>query len=268
MRPDGRQDVIRQFAHLCTRDSRVSAAFLGGSFAAGKADNHSDLDLYLITTEAGYDSLFADRRALLRQLGEPVLLEDFNGFGFDMVVFLFRDGVEGELALGRESRFDHLHGGPFTVLVDKKGLLTRKVFPYTAPTEEEQRETLRHLIHWFWRDVSLFVTAMAREQWWSAYGHLERLRVACLDLACLNEDFSSWPGGYEKVERAVRESTLASLRETFAAPECRALQEAANNLIRFHQDAAHALAAHHDVPYPDDLEETVLNRFESGFTLS
>jgi hypothetical protein len=97
------------------------------------------------------------------QLGEPVLLEDFNGFGFDMIIFMFRGGVEGELALGRESRFDHLHGGPFSILVDKKGLLAGTTFPRLQPAEAEQRERLRHLIYWFWRDVSVFSKAMARE---------------------------------------------------------------------------------------------------------
>ena len=63
-------------------------AFLGGSHAAGTADDYSDLDLYLIVDDQNYDTFFAERRAFLGRLGEPVFFEDFSDFGFDMVVFI------------------------------------------------------------------------------------------------------------------------------------------------------------------------------------
>jgi hypothetical protein len=108
---------------------RVVAAFLGGSHVAGTDDEYSDLDLYLVVGDEDYDAFFAERRAFLGHIGEPVFLEDFSGFGFDMVVFIFSGGVEGELALGRASGFDHIHGGSFEVLVDKEGILEGHVFP-------------------------------------------------------------------------------------------------------------------------------------------
>src|SRR5437870_12790605 len=108
----------------------------------------------------------------MRSLGEPVFLEDFNDFGFDMLIFTFDDGVEGELALARESSFDHIHGGPYEVLVDKKRLLAGKVFPLLAPTQEQQQGTLRRLIYWFWEDLSHFVTSMQRKHLWLASSSL------------------------------------------------------------------------------------------------
>jgi hypothetical protein len=75
-----------------------------------------------------YDAFFAERRAFLGHLGEPVFFEDFSDFGFDMVVFIFSSGVEGELALGRASGFDHIHSGPFEIQVDKEGIPEACVF--------------------------------------------------------------------------------------------------------------------------------------------
>ena len=95
----------KAFVEACEADERVAAAFLGGSFARGTADAYSDLDIYAITTDEGYDSFFADRQAFMRGLGRPVYLDDFNEFGFDMVLFTFEDEVEGELAAG----YDALH---------------------------------------------------------------------------------------------------------------------------------------------------------------
>ena len=48
-----------------------------------------------------------------------MLEEDFSGFGFDTLLFLLNDGVDGELAFARASHFTHIHGGPFRVLVDQ-----------------------------------------------------------------------------------------------------------------------------------------------------
>src|SRR5439155_24841530 len=156
--PYEQQAVLRRFVEACEGDERVVAAFLGGSFAAGTADEYSDLDIYAITADEAYDDFFAQRQAFMRRLGEPVFLEDFNDFGFDMLIFTFADGVEGELALARESHFAHIHGGPYEVLVDKKGLLAGAVFPLLAPSEADQRQTLPRLTHWFWEDVSHFIT--------------------------------------------------------------------------------------------------------------
>jgi predicted nucleotidyltransferase len=141
--------LLHRFVSTCEKDERIVAAFLGGSLVTEKADEWSDVDIYLITTEDGYDSFFAERQAFVRGLGEPVFLEDFNDFGFDMVLFTFPDGTEGELALARESRFEHIHGGPYEVLVDKKGVLAGKTFPLYQPGEEAQRSTLRQLIYSF-----------------------------------------------------------------------------------------------------------------------
>src|SRR5438093_9783266 len=44
------QTVLQRVVAACESDTRVVAAFLGGSFAAGRADEQSDLDIYLITT--------------------------------------------------------------------------------------------------------------------------------------------------------------------------------------------------------------------------
>ena len=84
MSTDYLQETMESCRAASETDPRVVAAFVGGSLATGTADEYSDLDLYLITTDEQYDSFFAERVAFMCQLGEPVFLEDFNGFGFDL----------------------------------------------------------------------------------------------------------------------------------------------------------------------------------------
>ena len=90
----------------------------------------------LETNEEGFDDFFAGREAFLRLLDEALFLEDFNDYGFDLVLFIFANGTEGELGLGRESRFTHIHGGPHRVLLDKKGILAGAVFPGYEPSSD------------------------------------------------------------------------------------------------------------------------------------
>ena len=125
--PHHHQVVLDRFVAACQADARVVAAFLGGSYAKGTADTYSDLDLGLITTDAAYEDFLAGRAAFIRRLGEPVFLEHFGRP--NNVFFIFPDGVEGELVLGRERQFTDMHGGPYQVLLDTKDILAGAVFP-------------------------------------------------------------------------------------------------------------------------------------------
>jgi predicted nucleotidyltransferase len=255
--------TLDRFVAACREDTRVVAAFLGGSHAAGTADEYSDLDLYLIVDDQIYDTFFAERRAFLGRLGEPVFFEDFSDFGFDMVVFIFSDGVEGELALGRASGFDYIHGRPFEVLVDKEGILEGRVFPLLRSTQAEQRETLRWLIYWFWRDLSEFNRAMVRSRLWTAYGLLEGLRLKCVNVARLEHEFHSvGMVGYENLERAAHARDLESLRATLCPLEWEAMLEAAGRLVGFYLRTTPPLAIQQGIAYPADLEAVVLDKLQ------
>ena len=263
MLSDKQQVVLDRFVGACKRDGRVLAAFIGGSFAAGTADAHSDLDLYLITTDASYDSFFAERAEFLGQLGRPVFLQDFSGFGFDMVIFMFSDGVEGELAMASEERYSHIHGGPFSVLVDKNALLEDAVFPWQRPSAVDQRETLCQLLEWYWRDLSLFNVAIARQRLWTAYGYLEAMRLKCVNLARLSRDMKSWADGYEKLEGVLGDHELDALGRTLCSLDRADMMDAAQSLIGFYRSIALPLSRRQGITYPSDLDEIVSGQLRS-----
>jgi hypothetical protein len=254
------QDVVKRFVAAVGEDDRVVAAFLGGSFAAGSADAQSDLDLYIVMADDAYDDYFEQRYEFMTRLGQFVFIEDFNEFGFDMLVFTLANGVEGELSMARESHFTHFHGGPNKTLVDKKGLLAGMVFPLYRPGEESQLRVLHKSMYWFWDNVSHFVTAMHRGQLWSAYGSLDEMRLKCLKLARLKHDFTLEHTGYSGVERIVPARELRPLEETCCAPEAAAMLEAALILVRFYRRVARPLGVMHDIKYPTGLDRVVSRR--------
>jgi hypothetical protein len=217
----------------------------------------------LITTDEAYDDFFAGREAFIRLLGEPIFLEVCSDYGFDIVFFTFPDGVECELVLGRESQFNHIHVGPYKVLLDTKGILAGAVFLSPEVPRTEQIETLRGIISWFWLDLCHhFITPLARGQLWSAYGGLQDLRLACVNLARLKENFSAAPEGYEKVKQALTVEQLVPLEATCCPLERSTMLQAALVIVRFYQELAVPLTRRYGIAYPTDLEQVIFDRLE------
>ena len=68
-----------RFADACRTDPRILAGYLTGSHAAGTADAHSDVDLCVVAADGKRDAVWADRELLVRRLGDPLQVEDFDG---------------------------------------------------------------------------------------------------------------------------------------------------------------------------------------------
>jgi predicted nucleotidyltransferase len=261
--PDNHQIVIDRFAASCQADERVVAAFLGGSYARGAADEYSDLDLYLITTDEAYEAFYAGRQAFMGLLGEPLFIEDFDIP--NIVFYVLADGTEGELGLGRESDFTHIHSGPYQVLLDKKNILAGVVFAGHESNPAEQTEKLRRLIYWFWHELSHFITALGRNQLWWAHGQLDELRHYCVKLARLRNDFfdaEAGEEGYFKLEKAIPVAHLAPLQATFCPMEKETMLHSAFVIVRYYQELATQLAQTHGLTYPKKLEQVMVERLE------
>jgi predicted nucleotidyltransferase len=124
--------AIARFRAFCEGEPLVLAAFLGGSFAAGRAREDSDVDVYVISAEADYPELWARRLDFVLPMGELERVTDhpnFEGLGFDLVHFELADGVTGEVAYAHTGNFMTMHGGPHEVFVDRTGLLDGVTFP-------------------------------------------------------------------------------------------------------------------------------------------
>jgi predicted nucleotidyltransferase len=261
--PNNHQDVLDRFVAACQADQRVVAAFLGGSYARDAADAYSDLDLFLITSDVDYEAFLSEREAFLRQLGEPLFLEDFGVS--NLLLYIFSDGTEGELWIAREDHTDHPYEGPYRVLLDKKGILVDQVIPQRGVYQAKQVETLRQQVAWFWHDLSHFIKAMARGQLWFAYGEIEVLRRICVNLARLQYNFAdSWVGEepYFKVEQVLPVDRLSPLRGTFCPMEYEAMLQAAFVIVRFYRDLAPALSQAHGITYQTGLERMMMKQLE------
>ena len=104
--PKNHQEILDRFITACQADDRIVAAFIGGSYAKGKVDQYSDLDLFFITTDEAYVDFLTEREDFVHQLGETLFREDFglpNGF-----CLIFSNRSECDLWFGSESKFKSL----------------------------------------------------------------------------------------------------------------------------------------------------------------
>ena len=255
------QIVTDRFIAACQADARIVAAFLGGSYASGRADAHSDLDFYLITTDEAYDTFLAEKEAFVQQLGEPLFLENWGEpHGY---LFILADGTEGDLWIGQESRFKQIHGGAYKVLVDKQGVLAGVELPLHRADPAQQLATLRQLIQHFWNEMSHFNKALAREQLWFAYGSLERMRHICVSLTRLQHNFADHDideDPFFKLEQAIPVERLAALQVTFCPFEKAAIRQAGFVILQFYRGVAADLATAHGIPYPAALDRLMVGR--------
>jgi len=261
--PGNHQDIVDRFVAACQADERIVAAFLGGSHAKDKADKFSDLDLFFITTDEAYEDFLAERESFIRLLGEPLVLEDFGAtHGY---FALFANGTEAEIWFGSESKFKDIYEGPYRVLLDKKDILAREVFPLHVADPAKQSEILREQISWFWHELSHFIKAMGRGQLWFAYGQLEVMRQICVNLARLRYNFLDPYVGeepYFKVEQALPIEQLSPLQTTYCAMEYEPMLRAAHVMCHFYQDAAPSLARAHNLTYQTDLEQIIMSQLK------
>ena len=252
--------MVSRFVEACSADDRVVAAFLCGSRARGEADEYSDLDLCVITRDEAFESVMAERAAFVRQLGEPMFMEDF---GLDRIAFfILSDGTECELVFGREGALDQIDVGTFITLVDKRGILDGAEFPLPQPDPDERREQLRQVLNWFWHDLSHFMTALGRGELWWACGQLEALRRYCVNLLRIEHGVAAQEEAYEKLEKAVPVSDLAALQPSFCPMEREAMLKAALDIVKFFREHAPRVARAYGSEYPGELERLMCDRLD------
>ncbi len=255
-----RRAFIDRFAAVCSGDDRVAAVFLSGSYAKDAADRFSDVDLIVVAGDGGYDALFADRWEIMASLGELVLAEDFDGFGRDMLLYLYADGVDGEVDLHHRRTVSWFQPSGLVTLVDKDHVAA-DVAPWPTPARSDRERLIARLLVHFWRQVWLGTGALARGRLLTRHGYLEAVRL-CANLARLRADLTSpWAvSGLDKIEDALSTSEQQALGRTIVPLDERALKTGFTALVAFFELLAQELASRHDLRDPIELAAAVKQR--------
>jgi hypothetical protein len=254
---DADRSFLERLIERVAEDDRFVALSLGGSHATLTADRYSDLDLTLIASDDDWESTCAARHTLFRELGDALFLEEHTDFGFLLILFMYADGVRGEVSFAPARDFNDVIGGPNIELVDKVGLFAGYT-PLGLDDTTRQRLIRRTLV-WFWYDRRLLDVFLARDKLWTAHHYLERCRERCLDLAWLRDRPEVWPGGHEKAE-ILEAQSLEELRPSVVPLEHEAIASAARVCSDVYMELGPAVATANDVEFPSELAGAVAAR--------
>ena len=253
--------LLERFADACRADQRIVAGYLTGSHAAGTADAHSDVDLCVVATDGQRDAVWADREVLVRRLGDPLQIEDFDEN--DTVFFILADGMDGELTVTDAGALPQSSRGPHRAIHDPDGILAGVAFVGREPYLVEQVEQLRRQVQWFWHDMAHFTAAMGRGQSWWAAGQLDALRRYCVNLARLRADFAGHLDEFDKLDTVVPAADLAPLASTYVPLDRGRMLDAARTMADYYRAVVPDLAAAHGIPYPAELEAMMRARLDA-----
>jgi predicted nucleotidyltransferase len=254
-------EFLDRFVALWGADDRVAAVFLSGSLATDTGDVYSDVDLMVVAAAGRYDDLFVDRWALMDRLGDLVLRDDFDGFGRDFLLFLYEDGVHGEVDLQRVDQAAWSDPAELLQLVDKVGVHERMA-AWGKPDLGERVRDCDELVRRFWRQVWAALGALGRGTLLTAAGYLDDARRAYVDLARLAGDFDTpWAfSGYEHAERALTSDIQAELRRTFTSLHAGDMLAALMNLVEQSGPVLDALHEGHGVDGGPEARAVVTRR--------
>lgn len=85
----GHEDLVARFVDACATDDRILAVYLAGSIVLGEADEFSDVDFGVVTTDAAFAHVTAERSAIARRLGDPMFVEDFGNTDVVFVILAY-----------------------------------------------------------------------------------------------------------------------------------------------------------------------------------
>ncbi len=204
--------------------------------------------------------MIADRESFVRNLGEPLFLEDFGNE--NMAFVILADGTELEFNFFRVRDLHEIRSGPHRVLLDTDGILAGLEFPLPDGDPAARGESLREVLFWFWHDLGHFTTAIGRGQLWWAAGQLEQLRAYCVNLARIDQGGESQDEAYWKLDEGIATDPLEPLRSTFVAMDRDAMLHAAAKILAFFRERAPRVAEANGLTYPTELDRLIGGHLE------
>ena len=151
------ETVVQGLVERLQRERSVEGAFLGGSLAAGRADDFSDVDLAVVAAEGGEEEAWGLRGDLAAIPGPPLRTLERAWPGARMVACLYGPqaypplGLQVDIAFCALAQVDApMPYAPSRVVFDRSGRLARALAGVpAAPTEAVLDEEVERQRSWF-----------------------------------------------------------------------------------------------------------------------
>ncbi|HEV2636998.1 MAG TPA: nucleotidyltransferase domain-containing protein [Actinocrinis sp.] len=250
--------MIQRVREVCAADDGLDAALMYGSFAAGEADEHSDIEFWLFFTPPRLAEI--DPRAWCAQIA-PVSHGLTNEFG--TYVAFFPGLVRGEFHFAAQDQIREVGTWPARgaavermVVVDRSGELAPvlRALPERFVPTEHGGDVLGRCCDPFanWLVLAHHLAARGEHlRAWDALGHVQRYLLWMARLA--ESSAAHWLTLSRGAERELSPGTVAALRAATCAATPEALPGALRAALELGRSLWLALAAQYGRPAPTEL---------------
>ncbi|MFE1318278.1 hypothetical protein [Kitasatospora phosalacinea] len=252
------EELIARVRRACEADGGLDAALMYGSFAAGEADEHSDVEFWLFFTARRRAEV--DPRAWCEAIA-PLSYGLLNEFG--SYVAFFPGLVRGEFHFATVDEIAGVAGWPARgaavermLVVDRRGVLApvleglpqRYVPPVDGPgVIAEYCDPFAN-----WLVLALHLAARGEElRAWDALGHAQRHLLWMARLA--EESTAHWLTPSRGAERELSAATVAGLRAATCAASPRELAGALRGALELGRRLWPVIAARYGRTAPVEL---------------
>lgn len=139
-----REALIARLTELAKNDERIAACWLQGSLADGSADALSDVDAYVAVPDEQFEAVFAERRAIVAQLGQVLFLTDGLLPGLSTVNAVLAGPVKLDLFFEKLGAAPAAQRPAARMLVDKVGLGPQLQLGWEPPLDRLARTVSMH----------------------------------------------------------------------------------------------------------------------------
>ena len=220
--PEHYRVLTAALAHF-EADKRVPGVMLGGSFAGGRPDFYSDVDLYLIVRDGDFAAVLAEKERAAAAAGRVLtgFIPDHLGPGGDEMYIAVYDGpIHADFNYVRRSTLKpHWKLAARAVLKDADGGLEAVVRASRGLTPQPPSPESLNVIHnKFWTWCWYVFGKIARGELWEALGAVHTIRTLAL-VPMIAWDAGLQPEGYRRLESRADERLRGRLAMTVPSPE-------------------------------------------------
>jgi len=136
--------ALQRIVSLVKEDKRIKGMWAVGSVATGKADEYSDLDLYVLVEKQDYPQVFEERASFAGRLGEILSSFEVEWSNCQLYGVILENCLEVDICYCKPEQVEIF--GPFRILYDRDGdldqLLSKRVIHYDVDVRKELKENL------------------------------------------------------------------------------------------------------------------------------
>ena len=249
------ETILQRVKSLVADDPRFMGMWTVGSMATGKADQYSDLDVYLLVETSNYDQVYSEKTSFAEKIGKVLSTFEVEWPNCQLLGVILDICVEVDLCYCKPENLEIF--GPYKIEIDRKGNLQELLSKHTVSYETDVKKHLREHMDFAAYNLLHAINMVGRGEYWSSIRQIEILRKRVIGLIGLRTK-TDVEEEYRKLESLVNNELNQSLQNTLCDYSAESIARAVHATAILFKEEAENLCQKEGVPFPSDTFKRLL----------